>query len=426
VESVAWVAERKDLLSTLFWILTIWAYARYVEQPSRPRYSVALLFFALGLMTKPMLVTLPFVLLLLDYWPLGRLSSKSTEETKALRVQLVREKIPFFALSLLSCLATIWAQSAGGAIKSLETIPLGLRFANAIASYGAYLLKTLWPADLAVLYPIPKEVPMIAALCSAVALVLITFFVMRQRQRQPALLAGWLWYLGTLVPVIGLVQVGSQAMADRYTYVPLIGIFVLVVWGLGDWRVTWQHARPVKLAFAGFTLTWLVSTTVHQIFYWQTGATLFSHTAGVTKGNSVAHNNLGTALSTQGRTSEAIEQFTEALRIKPDYAAAHFNIATELATQGRVTQAVHHLNEILRLKPNEAEVHNNLGVLLAREGQYQEAIEHFNMAIRIKPAYSKPHLNLAMAYEKLGKTAEASARYRLARRLEGKPESDTD
>jgi len=416
VESVAWVAERKDVLSTLFWILTVWAYARYVETPKPRRYALTLLLFALGLMTKPMLVTLPFVLLLLDFWPLGRLRMKletgldpelPIKNTAQTWRKLLWEKWPLFALSVVSAAVTIWAQHSGGAIKSLDATPLAVRLVNATAAYGAYLWKMVWPADLAVLYPMPAAPPFPAAVCSLAVLAAVSFWAVHLRRQRPALITGWLWFLGTLVPVIGLVQVGAQAWADRYTYVPLIGVFIMLAWGLGDWKPAWPMAGPLKLTLAGAALVACAFVTSHQLRYWQDGATLFEHAVRATEHNYIAHNNFGTALSSQGRSAEAMTQFREALRLNPDYAKAHFNLATDLANAGETAEALVHLREVVRLTPRAAEAHNNLGVMLAKQGQYDEAMAQFATAIKFNPEYLNAYLNEAAAYAQLGRFQEA-------------------
>jgi len=424
VESVAWVSERKDLLSALFWIATIWAYARYVERPDGKRYAVALLLFALGLMAKPMLVTLPFVLLLLDFWPLGRFNAPAiggihpAANSRKAWAKLLVEKSPFFALSAVSCLMTVWAQHKGGAIKSLDIVSVPMRLANAVAAYGGYLWKTIWPVDLAVLYPMPSHIPVLGAVCSGLVLVTVSIVAARLRKHQPALIVGWLWYLGTLVPVIGLVQVGAQAMADRYTYLPLIGMFVAFTWGLGDWPAAWTFARPIKCAGVGLALAVCGWFTSQQLQYWHDGTTLFRHALRCTTCNPIAHNNLGMALSVNGRTAEAKREFAEAIRLNPNFPQPHFNLALDLGEEGKTTEAIAHLTAVLRISPKEAEVHNNLGIMFAREGQLAEAEEHFVTAIALKPGYLKAHLNLAMALGKQGKTAESIARYRVALRVD--------
>jgi Flp pilus assembly protein TadD len=271
---------------------------------------------------------------------------------------------------------------------------------------------------LAVLYPMPSHVPILGAVCSGLMVAVITLMAMRMRNRQPALIAGWLWFLGTLVPVIGLIQVGEQSMADRYTYLPLIGVFVAVVWGLADWQAARAVQRPVKCIGVGLALAGFAWVTSQQLSYWHDGTTLFGRAVHCTTGNPIAHNNLGTALSANGRTPEAMREFAEAIRLEPNYPQAHFNLAMDLGEEGKTTEAIHHLQAVLRVSPKEAEAHNNLGIMLAREGQLQEAVDQFTTAIALKPGYLKAHLNLAMALCKQGKTAEAIARYRVALRLE--------
>jgi len=427
VESVAWVSERKDVLSTLFWILTTWAYVRYVEKPGWGRYAGALGFFALGLMSKPMLVTLPLTLLLLDYWPLGRLTQigdangedqPPPELLLARWLKLAKEKLPFLGLSAALCIITVWAQHKGGALKSLDSTPISFRCANALSAYGSYLWKMIWPANLAAYYPLPAQPPFLAAVGVGLLLASVTVVLFCLRRRYPFLLVGWLWYLGTLVPVIGLIQVGSQAMADRYTYVPLIGIFVALAWSWAELGPNWPSVRALKLAAAGVALAMLACATGRQLSYWRDGATLFEHVVAVTRANHVSHAAYGIALASQGRSAEAIEQFSEALRLQPNYALAHVSLATELAERGKVTEAIPHFEEVLRLRPDDPGTYNNLGVLLAQQGQVPAAIDRFNAALRIKPDYLNARLNLALAFSKQGKTSEAIACYTTASQLQ--------
>ncbi|MES1180725.1 MAG: hypothetical protein ABUL66_02560, partial [Verrucomicrobiota bacterium] len=300
VESVAWVAERKDVLSTCFALLTLLAYTRYAQSTTSDRRQVAggfsssffilhssfylaLVCFALGLMAKPMLVTLPFVMLLLDYWPLKRFSVSAF---RFYRFPLLLEKLPFFLLAAVSCVITYRAQDAGASVASLERVPLHLRLENSLVSYPAYLLKTIWPANLAVIYPLPKEIPGIAAATAAAVLIFFSTVVARARQRSPYLLVGWLWFLGTLVPVIGLVQVGSQSMADRYTYFPLIGVFIAAAFGVHALAVRFQFPK-LAAAAAGLTLTACVGLAENQLRHWRDSESLFAHAVAVTKNNDV-------------------------------------------------------------------------------------------------------------------------------------------
>lgn len=332
VESVAWVAERKDVLSTLFWLLTVWGYAGYVEYPGRNRYLLVLLFFALGLMAKPMLVTLPFILLLLDYWPLGRVKLWESREggsggiQRSSALHLVREKIPFFALTLASGIVTVVAQYKGGAVRSLNLLPLDVRIANALVSYVGYIGKMIWPQHLAIFYPHPGALPTWQVVGAGLLLLSLSIILLRAAGRFPYLGVGWLWYLGTLVPVIGLVQVGDQAMADRYTYVPLIGLFVLIAWGIPDLMARWRY-RQIALTISAVIVVFCctVSTWSH-VKHWRNGTALFTHAVNVTADNALAHDGLGFALARQGRLDEAIAHYSEALRIKPGYAKARYNL----------------------------------------------------------------------------------------------------
>ena len=335
VESVAWVAERKDVLSTLFWMLTLGAYLRYRERPTGTRYLATLFLFALGLAAKPMLVTLPFVLLLLDCWPLGRMPSPRS------LLPLVREKAPFFVLAALSSVITFWVQSHWGAV--VLSIPLKERLANALVSYVGYGAKMLWPVNLACFYPHPLDgLPLWQAAGALLLLAGVTVAVVRAGRRLPYLAVGWLWYLGTLVPVIGLVQVGAQAMADRYTYVPLIGLFVMLSWGAGSLAAKGPLPKIATAALSAALLAALLPLTWSQISHWKDSETLFAHALEVTDRNLLAHNNLGNALARQGRLEEAEFHLVEALRLRPDYAAAQNNLGILRLRQGRFEEAAGH------------------------------------------------------------------------------------
>jgi len=428
VESVAWVAERKDVLSTFFWMLTMWAYIRYVEQAKLHRYLLALLFFVLGLMSKPTLVSLPFVLLLLDYWPLGRiqlppssmnLSSPSSKPTNtsdqvSLALRLIREKAPFFLLSAASSILTVFTVERAGAIKH---IPFETRIANTLVSYVSYIIKMFWPRNLAVFYPYQETLPMWKVVGSGLFLVSISILVIRAARKHPYLVVGWFWYIGTLVPVIGLVQAGNQAMADRFTYVPLIGLLIMITWSLKDIFAGWRH-RTVALSISvGLLLSLLMIVTKEQLKYWQNDVMLFEHSLAVTSNNFIIHDTLGVSLTRQGRIQEAIVHHTEALRIAPDFAKGHFNLGVALEQQGRAQEAAVHYVEALRIKPDFVEAHNNLGVLLARQGKTQEAITHYTQALRIKKDYANAHCNLAIALAEQGKTQEAIVHYTEALRI---------
>jgi len=412
VESVAWVSERKDVLSTFFWWLSLWLYCVYVKSPSLARYLTVLLAFALGLMAKSMLVTLPFTLLLLDYWPLGRLAF----ERRSL-VRLSLEKLPFLVLVIAVSVVTLVAQRGGEAIISMEKFPVGVRIGNALVAYASYLLKTVWPYPLAAYYPHPAELPLAAAAGSALLLIGISIGVIRLARSRPYLPMGWCWYLGTLVPVIGLIQVGTQAMADRYTYVPLVGLFIMLVWGVHDLSARWKHQGRAIGALAAGILCVLAGCTWIQVARWKDTVTLFRHTLAVTERNPMAHGILGTALGRQGEFDEAIVQYREALRLKPDLAEAHNNLGIALHRKGQLEAAIAHYREALRLQPEHATAYTNLGAALHTQGRLEEAIAQYRRALRIKPRSAETHNNLATALDAQGRVAEAIQHYEEALRI---------
>lgn len=377
VESVAWVSERKDVLSTFFGMLALLVYSKYAEK-SRVRspqstvwYGWTLGFFALSLLAKPMLVTLPFVLLLLDVWPLGRTqifsisAARNTQHaTRNTHLPpLVFEKLPFFALTIGSSTVTFLAQRSE-AVVSLEQQPFGSRIANALVSYAEYLGKAVWPARLAIIYPLhPIPVWQIAA--SAVVLVMITFLAWRARKISPYLLIGWLWFLGTLVPVIGIVQVGGQALADRYTYVPLIGVFIAVVYGVADLVTRFRISKVVISAAAALILLGCLGLTEYQLRFWQNSEALFGHAIAVTKNNAIAHINLGVALEEERHPAEALADYRKAVEIDPNRFQAHNNLANLLATMGQREEAYKEYQEALRLNPEAMVAHVNFATAIA-------------------------------------------------------------
>ena len=370
VESVAWVAERKDVLSTCFGLLTLIAYARYVEKSkvqspkSKVWYGLALLLFALGLMSKAMLVTWPLVMLLLDWWPLKRFKVQGS----GFRVRsLVWEKAPFFGLAVVASIVTFVVQKRGGVVMSFESLPLGARGGNALISYCRYLGKLFWPVDLAVFYPHPGYWPMGKVLLAGVLLLGITELCVVVRRRYPFMLIGWLWYVGTLVPVIGLVQVGDQAMADRYTYIPSLGVLILVIWGANELTRQWRHQLMILSVAGCGAIILCLGMTRRQLGYWQDSETLFRHALEVTKNNYLAHDNLGDILSQKGRTDEAISQFQEAIRLKPDDENAHYNLGAAFSHKGRTDGAINQFQEAIRLKPDDAEAHFDLGLILGQK-----------------------------------------------------------
>jgi protein O-mannosyl-transferase len=436
VESVAWVAERKNVLSTLFWLLTLWAYIRYTEKSGIKRYSLIILFFALGLMSKPMLVTLPFVLLLMDYWPLGRWRLQETTATlpatqtsngnqRSGVLQLIGEKIPLLLLVVGSCLTTIKFQESGGALESLHYNSLSSRITNALVSYLEYIKHMLCPRELAVFYPHPLDaLPVWKGVLCGIALVGITIWVVRQVCQAPYLAVGWFWYLGTLMPVIGLVQVGEQAMADRYTYIPLIGLFIAVAWGLPELLANWRYRNRALFISTALLIPVLMTLTWQQTSHWKNSITLFKRAVAVTDtkypGFVVVHNNLGIALSQEKQFQEAIANFREAIRLQPNYAEAHNNLASTLGDQRKFIEALAHFQEALRLKPNYAEAHNNLGNTLSAMMNFEKAVAHYKEAIRIQPDYSEAHFNLGNTLGKQKEFEKAIAHYKEAIKLQPK------
>ena len=433
VESVAWVAERKDVLSTFFWIFTLWAYLGYVQRPGVRRYLLILLLFALGLMAKPMLVTLPCVLLLLDFWPLERIqlgqagSSRTalgpsaviakTPRRQAFRLLL--EKTPLFVLAAVSAFVTFIVLKSWGAVGALEVFPINIRIANALVSYVRYIVKMIWPLNLAVFYPHPgQSLPMWQAAAAGLLLLLISIAIIRAGRRQPYLPVGWLWYLGTLVPVIGLVQVGAQAMADRYTYVPLIGLFIMAAWGVPELMKKWHHRRAALVVSAALVLLALMTCARLQLRHWKNSIALLSHTHAVTAKSYLVHNNLGSALNELGKYDEAIAHYTEALRIRPNFAEPHYNLGTALVRQGKLKEAISHYTEALRIEPGHAEASNNLGEVLRQQERYDEAISYYSRALQLKPDYPEAHSNLGIALARQGKLKKAMAHFSEALRLQ--------
>jgi len=424
VESVAWVSERKDVLSGFFFMLTLLAYARYAERPGVTRYGVVALAFASGLMAKPMLITVPFVLLLLDYWPLGRLSLNGADEGATWREgwrkfwRLAWEKAPLALLSAASGLITYLAARREGAVYSLEQAPLLSRLEHALVSYAAYLGKMVWPEGLAVLYPYPRAgVPLWQAAGAGLLLAGFSVLAIRQRRKRPYVIVGWLWYLVMLVPVIGLVQAGDQAMADRYTYLPLIGPFLIGGWALSECAATRRRGR-VFLAAAGVGLVVGAAVCARaELRYWQNGRVLFERALQVTKENYIADNNLGVALRDEGKRQEALDHFAEAIRIKPDFGIAHNNMGTVLADQGRHDEAMIHFTEAVRLSPNLAQARSNLGKELARRGRAEAAIGLFTEALRLDPYSAQVHSDLGLVLSGQGRVEEAIAQFNEALRL---------
>jgi Tfp pilus assembly protein PilF len=433
VESVAWAAERKDVLSALFWLLTMLAYVHYVHRPGGKRYLLILVPFSLGLMAKPMLVTLPFILLLLDYWPLNRFQQRATTDSvvdqplgfkssgdgKPPILKAVMEKAVLFVMSLLSCFVTLVAQQKAGAVSTLEVVPFTIRISNALVSFVAYMGKMFWPLDLAVFYPHPgSELQIWKPAAAGLFLLIISAVALWITHRYRYVLVGWLWYLGTLVPVIGLVQVGEQAMADRYTYVPLIGLFIVVVWGFADLVKGWRSRRWVVSVTAAVMLLALMAGSWLQVGYWKDSIKLFKHALDVTSNNYVAHYALGNALASQGDLVGSVSHYNKALKIKPKFAEAHNNLGNALALQGNLTGAITHYTEALKINPDHAEAHRNLAVGLDRQGKHQAALHHYEEALRISPNDAQSHNNLGVALAEQGRLKEAVAHFADALRID--------
>ena len=383
VESVAWVSERKSVLSGLFFMLTLRAYARYAQKKSRADYWLALVFLALGLMSKPMLVTLPFVMLLLDWWPLRRFSSSTPDHQPATPGRLALEKLPFLALSVVSSTATFVNQER--VMPSLVNMPIGIRTVNAIVSYVRYLLKMFWPVNLAVPYPHPGYWPFVYLCLSAALIVWVSLAVMRAGRRFPFLVTGWFWYLGMLVPVIGLTQVGVQSMADRYTYLPLVGVFIMLVWGAGEAFQHWRVPVAVIWGLAIMVLTACAARTVDQVKYWRNSETLFRHAIAVTKYNDIAYSNLAATLVAKGEFDEAVALIRESLPFTSNKPVAHYNMGNIFVSQNRLDEAVKEFNEALRLKPDFPQAHNNLAGVLLMQGHPDTAVQHYEEALRLDP-----------------------------------------
>ena len=414
VESVAWAAERKDVLSTFFFLLTLWFYFLHAKRPSYLRYLSSLFFFALALMSKPMVVTLPVLLLLLDIWPLHRtrlhpLPGKVTSSWP----RLLLEKLPFLVLAGASSALTLWAQHQGHSILSTEQLSLSQRLAHIPVVYLTYLGKAFFPHQLAIYYPYQGPPSIFTVLLSLLILAGISLLVLRGRKNHPYLLTGWLWFVGTLVPVIGLVQAGDQAMADRYTYIPLIGVSIMFAWGLSDLcgeRTALMVSPAICLILSGATFL--------QVQYWQNTRTLFEHAARVTAKNHLALTVLGSLFEKDGRTSEAMALYAQALQYKPDYPEAHFFMGHALDQQGNPGAAIAEYATVLKLKPQLEQAHIFLAMDLAKEKKYDEALQHYQSALALNPDSAAAHHNLALLYHTRGSLDLAVEHYSAALRLD--------
>ena len=422
VESVAWVTERKDVLSGLFFMLTLGAYTRYVRGPfSLPRYLAVLFAFALALMSKSMVVTLPFVLLLLDYWPLGRTRWVPPVVAGAnVTVPpgwLLKEKLPLLALAAASSgVSYLGQRTASG--WNFTPVPTGIRIANAVLSYAGYIGKMFWPTRLAVWYPLRPGLSAPAVTVAGIGLVGVTTAVIRQARRRPWFVTGWFWYLGMLVPVIGVFQGSGEAMADRFPYIPMVGLFIMLGWSVPARALERRNRKVITGVAAAAVLAVCAVLSRVQVGYWKDSETLFRHALDVTRDNWVAHENLGIALAQAGRLPEAIGHWEQALRARPDYADALNNLGYALTRSGRLPEAIEHLEQAVRIEPDYAQAHNNLGVAFVQVGRLPEAIVQFEQALRVEPDFAEAHSNLGNTLAHVGRLPEAIAQYEQALRIE--------
>jgi Flp pilus assembly protein TadD len=424
VESVAWVADRKDVLGALFWMLALLAYVIYVEQSkardkesaasirfhSSPYYLLSLFFFVCGLMSKTTVLTLPAILLLLDWWPLGRFRVSTLRH-------LFLEKVPFLAAGALAASIGIYGQKQLGAVPDVVQFPIGDRIANAALSFMCYLVQTFWPVDLAAYYPYPATFPLRPVFFATLLILIASALLLWAARRRPYLAVGWLWYVVTLLPVIGLVQVGGHSRADRYTYVPLIGLFLLVTWAAHDFTKRWRY-QAVMLSSATVIVTSVcLVLTRRQIGYWKDGETLFRHAIAVTRDNPMAQMNLGVALTRKGQLDEAVGHLQEAVRLAPNHAQAHNNLGVALGRQRRLDEAIVQLQEAIRIFPNLADAHANLGDALSVKGDFDEAITQYQQAIQLNPNYADTHNHLGIALTSKGRLDEAIDQFQQALNL---------
>jgi len=431
VEPVAWIAARKDVLSAFFWMLTMGAYVLYGERPVLSRYLAVLFFFALGLMAKPMVVTLPFILLLLDYWPLHGFYRKGENSgaekparlpdgdgrSRAPLLFLLLEKVPLLIMSGAAGLVTVFAEGKAGALAPLGSLPFEARLENALSSYADYLVKMFQPTGLAVFYPHPGHVPLLKLALSLLLLLIISFTALRWAKRRPYLAVGWLWYAVTLLPVSGLIQVGSHAMADRYTYIPLVGIFMALSWGVPEFLPHRRRRTIIISLFSLVVIPVMMLVSRHQASFWRDSETLFRHAVSVASGNYLAHNNLGAVLMEKGDMEGAVYHYRQALKTKPKYAVAHNNLGSALVVKGDYAGAKLHFGEALSSKPDYGRAHRNLADLLMRTGEVDEAIFHYRRALFLLAGDPELHNNTGVALAFKGKIAEAVSHFRLALKL---------
>lgn len=422
VESVAWISERKDVLSTFFCLLAILCHVRFISVRRWPWLAAGLVCFLLSLLSKQMYVTLPFLLLLLDYWPLRRteLLSPDRPAADARRLaQLAAEKLPWLLMALTFCVIAFAGQHRGGAVGSLQEYTILQRCLNAIVCYVVYLRQTFWPSGLAVFYPYPKELPWISAGLAAVFLATLTATAVRLRHRFPELIVGWLWYLGTLVPVAGLIQIGRQRMADRYMYFPIIGLLMAVAWGVA--RISADSTRRRELVkWVAVLLIAALSWQAHQqTGVWSNSLSLFSHAAEVAE-SALAHTKLGYDKAQAGKTDAAANHLNRALRIDPDYVAAHSSLGNLCLAEGNPEQAIRHFLKVVDLEPGHAEAHYNLGIIYSRSGQLEQAVRHYQEALIAAPQNAEIHTNMAIAKVMMNHTSDARKHLQVA--LDLKPQ----
>jgi protein O-mannosyl-transferase len=412
IESVVWLSERKDLLSGLFFFITLYCYVRYVEKPCLKRYVYTIFAFACGLMSKPMIVTLPFMLLLFDYWPLKRYPSLLVPTRNVLI-----EKIPLLFLSGISSFITILAQKAGGALVPLEELSFTTRLVNAIMAYTDYLLKTIWPTHLSVLYPMVFQVPSWKIISATIVLFGITFCTLKFRSRLPYCTVGWFWFLGMLFPVIGLVQVGGQAMADRYTYLPHVGLFIAIVWFLSEIRERYRQVSTILVGLAIASIVILTTITLRQIPHWENGITLFRQAIASTENNALAHYHLGVALGERGLYEDAAREYSSSIILIPKFAAAHFALGYTYMQMGLIDRAVSSYEEALSKEPHNLQFLTNLGLALVEQGRLDQALMRYLMFDKAYPNNDTLHVNWGGLLQKAGYVAEAQAHFLEALRI---------
>ena len=421
VESVAWVAERKDVLSAVFWFLSLIIYVEFTVRRKPYLYVLSLCSFMLGIMSKPMVVTLPAIMLLLDFWPLGRFRCLSpglpVRERLDRVLPVILEKLPFIACSLFSAAITIYGHNQAGGLRNLHELPVELRLENALVSYVSYIAKVFLPIDLAVLYPFPEYIALWKVIGSLLVLGFITVIAVLTRRSQPYFAVGWFWFVLTLVPVIGLLQTGEQSMADRFSYIPRVGLFVMAAWGVSELTKGLRNRRAIIVITACLVIAASTALTWRQLGYWRDNISLFQRTLQFTTGNYTIHNNLGLALAEQGDLQSAIEEYQESIRIKPNFAFPHNNLGLALSKQGKLDAAIREYREALLIDPAYANAHNNLGIALAGQGDLDGAIRKYRDALRISPKNADAHYNLGLAYAGKGDFDSAIIEYNEALRI---------